>query len=202
MTARELKTEALCWLRYVKRMPIVATEVGGWNADVLGLNNKSSIEVEVKVSKSDLKAEFRNKRAKHYLYGGAGTNFVPNYFYVLVPEDLKDAALEVLETQNQKYGLIVYHKQTWGRPGEKCEVVRRASRLHDGPPSRKMVQAGIERMSSEICNFHIGFDRLSESIGDAKNSIAESAAKLAQVVEKIEPEEAGSTPEPDVLEKP
>src|ERR1700761_5989417 len=112
MDSSILKTEALCWLRFAKHMPYVATETGYWAADVFGANDKFSIEVEVKVSIADLKREFTTKTAKHYLYANAEaspTKGAPNYFYFYVPQELEQQALEVIKEKAPKAGLAVYY---------------------------------------------------------------------------------------------
>lgn len=145
MTATTLKAHALAWLRYGKRLPIVCTEVGNWYADVLGLGRTSSVEVETKISKSDLRAEFKNKKAKHFVYQNAdGGTFVPNYLYFLVPEALEAAALEIVTEGNSKAGVAVCDDLGVVR------IVKPATKLHGKPPHPRVVRATILRQSSEL----------------------------------------------------
>jgi len=190
VNSRELKNEAMAWLRFVKRFPIVATEVGNWKADVLGLDEKTSTEVEVKVSKSDLKAEFRNKGAKHYVYGNVGTGFVPTYFYLFVPEYMREQALEVAGTANPKYGVAIYHPESGNMPGQKTEIARRASKLVERPPSTRLVKAATARMSSELCGLHRALYELSERVNGVVDLVTTEAARLAEL-----------SPEPDIIEE-
>ncbi len=149
-----LKAEALAWIRYVKRMPVVVTEVGSWNADALGLSEDTVIEVEVKVSKADLRNEFKNKRAKHFLYGGGTgasyTGHKPNYFYIMVPETLAQEAVKIVEEHSPNTGILAYFPERNAWAGRKTDVVRKATRLHDRKPAPGFVRTALLRASSEL----------------------------------------------------
>ncbi len=153
MESEVLKNEAMCWLRYGKRMPIVCTEAGRWNADVLGVSPSECIEVEVKVSKADLRNEFINKSGKHFLYANATSNltFVPNRFYFMLPSSLQDTALAIINEKAPKAGLIVYLPEGNLLDGRNCAVVKPAEKLRDGKPSRRVIRVAMMRMSSELC---------------------------------------------------
>jgi len=152
LTSDELKIEAMCWLRYGKRMPVVTTEVGRWSADILGLCDTMSVEVEVKVSKSDIQHEFSGKQTKHWLYANAKDqdDSVPNYFYMIVPQELGGYASDLLKEKAPKSGVAIYTGQVL-LAGRNIEVVRRATKLRDGKPSPRMLQVALARMSSELC---------------------------------------------------
>jgi hypothetical protein len=204
-----LHIEAMAYLRYVKQFPLVCTEVGRWNADVLGVSSTQVTEVEVKRSISDLRADFRNKRAKHYTYGllpgevltrevngdprakghwqRAG---VPNYLYYLVPEVLKDKALAVLEDW-PKYGLLVVPTFSFGKEtvstgystGKNVVLVRRAARLHADPPSNDLVWNAIKRLSSELVGAYQAHEdleaKLTKTLEEVLSSVRASAAVMA-----------------------
>jgi len=159
MDAEELKIEAMCWLRYGRRMPIVCSEAGRWNADVLGVSPNQCIEVEVKLSKSDLNAEFRYKAAKHFLYANAETSgrlaFVPNQFYFMVPAILAQVAQEIVAAQAPKAGIIEYQPDNNLLDGRNCVVIKPAEKLKDGKPSRALIRVAMMRMSSELCGTHL-----------------------------------------------
>lgn len=158
MDSSILKTEAMCWLRYGKKMPYVCTEGGYWSADVLGVCDQFSVEVEVKVSKADLKREFQTKTSKHYLYAnaeGEPARQVPNYFYFYVPPDLEEDAAKIVEAEAPKAGLVVYAPNGWLLDGKKSRVVRRATKLHNKEPSPAFRQVVLKRMGSELCGLHL-----------------------------------------------
>ncbi len=68
MNSVQMKAAAMHWLRFRKQLNYVATECGFWSADVIGCDSEHLIEIEVKVSRADLMAEFRNKLEKHEYY--------------------------------------------------------------------------------------------------------------------------------------
>ena len=107
MTSADLKTEALCWLRFGKKLSYICTEVGKWNADAFGCNEAYSVEIEVKISKADLRHEFKSKAAKHYSYRN-GHALAPNYFYFYVPSELVDEARTLVEANFPEAGLAAY----------------------------------------------------------------------------------------------
>lgn len=159
---RSLHTEALCWLRFGKRMPIVCTEVGPWHADVLGISDKMVVEVEIKKSRSDLRRDFSDKKTKHWTYANAEQypgRFVPNYLYYYVPPTLKDYALEVIAREAPKAGLAV-QTDTEFLDGKNTEIVKKPTKLRSTPPSPAFLRVAIMRMSSELCGRHVVNDEL------------------------------------------
>lgn len=163
--ARDLYAETLAWLRYCRRYPLVCTETGQpWNSDVVGMTEDLFVEVEIKVSRADLLAEFRNKQGKHWYYDAAAKAEsqrsswsrygVPNYFYVAVPKDLEKDALEVLAEKATWAGVLV-NDELGAIDGRNIRVARRAKKLHDKPPLPSTLRAVQQRASSELCGLYI-----------------------------------------------
>lgn len=169
----ELHFFALAWLRYGKRMPIVCTEVGQFNADVLGINTSMCIEVEVKKTKGDLLRDFSHKKQKHFLYnkGSSNSPFLPNYFYYLVPHHLADKASEIIKEKAPKAGLAVALEDNT-KLGKNISVVIKAKKLHDQKPSFRLVQTALMRMSSELVGLH-------QSNFNAHNFLAKEVKKIS-----------------------
>jgi hypothetical protein len=163
--AYTLKTEALCWLRFSKQLPYIATEVVFHrNEDVLGMNEEYSVEVEVKVSLQDLKREFKTKEGKHYLYNNAAPGLsVPNFFYFYLPQELEEKAVEIVAAEAPKAGVAIYDGAR-GRDGKRTRIARRATRLHEGKPSRTVIKTLIARMGSELCLRHVLQRKIREEI--------------------------------------
>ena len=164
MKSDRLKMEALCWLRYTKRYELLCTEVqvGHGIADVYAIgpdwqNPTNTIEIETKISAGDLRRDFEDKSAKHFAFRES-TKFTPNYFYFLVPEDLKDLALSLCNEHNKKYGVLVVGdgEFKWNKKVtfECLQVVQKASKLHKEPPHASIVRNAILRMGSEMCLLH------------------------------------------------
>lgn len=158
MKSGTLKTEALCFLRYAKQLDWVCTEGGRWSADVLGANDNSIVEVEVKVSKADLLAEFRNKQTKHEYYKHY-TVWAPNYFYFMVPPELGPETVEVLREKFPKAGVLTYGFPS-RRHGYRTRILKAAKRLHVQEPDPQFLRAIKRRSTSELCGMHIALDEL------------------------------------------
>lgn len=158
-----IKTALLHYYRFRRQFSLVATEVGGFASDVMAIDTGLNrfIEVEVKVSKSDMLADF--KKGKHVDYleywknsSEVGlTKWIPQEFYFAVPSSLMAYATNVIE--GLPYGLIEYthhDPRTRGRIhpwGDRVRIAVQASRMHRFPPSEKVIETIIKRMSSELC---------------------------------------------------
>lgn len=159
----ELHLEALAWLRYGKRLPLLCTEVGAFNADILALNGDYSLEVEIKRSKADLLRDFT--KPKHFLYNSGSTSaFVPNYFYYLVPQSLADKAKEIIKEKAPKAGLAVVSEDVAKKLGERIRVAIRPTKIHDSKPTMRLIQTALMRMSSELVGLHNLNHKAGESI--------------------------------------
>jgi hypothetical protein len=152
--SRSMKYEALKWLRLQQRCMFIATEVGAYNSDVLGINEKKMIEVEIKISIQDFKNDF--KKYKHNLYSGtygdSSNQWIPTHFYFAVTEELVEPVKEFLEEVSvmrfpraNQYGVISLKDWT---------VVKRAGWLHKNPPSNRVKCTTALRMGSELIRFH------------------------------------------------
>lgn len=104
-----LRFQALQWLRYKQRCPIVCCERpafeyerGSLRPDALGITRgRQLIEVEIKVSATDLRQDAKKPRFTRYAHGRA-SNKVRKYY--LVPPRLLALALEVVP---QECGVLV-----------------------------------------------------------------------------------------------
>lgn len=191
MNARHLKSEGLAFLRYIKRCSAVATEVGAWQADIFGCGAGFTIEIETKISISDLKADF--KKTKHTLYhGGVPGIWVPNFMYFLVPLDLREKALEVLAEKGPKYGLLVFQENQYALDGRKCTVAQRPKRLHDGRPQDRLREHLQARMSSELIGLHLLLDKwslnLASLLSDGHRDILSTIDKVLVAPQESDPE--------------
>jgi hypothetical protein len=175
LNTRSLHAEAMCWLRFGKRMPIVCTEVGPWNADILGLSDTMSIEVEIKQSRSDLLAEFRNKKAKHHQYANADQGpaaFVPNYFYFFVPEHLAEGTVKTVSELMPKAGIAVMTETNY-LDGRNVRIAKKAQKLRDAPPRKGFIHTAMLRMSSELCGTILANHRIASEISHNVSKLRE-----------------------------
>lgn len=103
---------------------------GVGEADFVTINRKKMLsEFEIKISRSDFKADFRNKPRKH-LNMKMGTCEV-NYFYFVCPENLIHP-----EEVPQHAGLIYVGKYDHG--AFDVYSVKKAKRLHSNPVNEKI----------------------------------------------------------------
>ncbi len=152
--ANKMKYEALKWLRIDQRCMFIATEVGGYNADVLGINEKKMIEVEVKVTFEDFKNDFKKYKHDRYVGGFSGeweNQWIPTHFYFALPDDLVDKAKAHLEERSKNYPKVsdygIIQMTDW-------KVVKRAKWLHKNPPNNRVKCTTALRMGSALIRFH------------------------------------------------
>lgn len=145
---RKIKYKALLWLRIDQRCAFIATEAGPFLADCLGVAEKKMIEVEVKISLSDLKADFKKNKHRTYLVSTCQYNlkWIPTHFYYAVPGKLVDAAQALLvEHKREEYGII---------NADLFNVVRRAKWMHKRESESSVKFSLALRMGSELIRFH------------------------------------------------
>lgn len=181
-----LHAEALAWLRYGKHMPLVATECGYWSADVLGIDENKCIEVEVKKTISDLRAEFRNKTKKHETFARLEPDgramWSPNYFWIFTYAHLGAQALKVLEELGMEHvGLAVLQKEstTVNGAGHWVSILRHAPKLHNGKPHKKLIRALQLRMGSELVSLRVKLELLKNAAPEQIAAIIKEASELA-----------------------
>lgn len=111
MDSAEIKVKVLHYFRFIKRFLLISTEAGYYESDILVSNNtpfrnkkhnQEVIEVEVKVSRTDLRNDFKKK--KHKVYASNSVVLTPNRFYFAVPKELVEYAIELCK--NLPYGVI------------------------------------------------------------------------------------------------
>lgn len=151
--SRRIKYQALLWLRLQQRCAFIATEVGSYSSDALGINEKKMIEVEVKTTAEDLRNDFKKHKHRQYYKTERDTidltsknRWVPTHFYFAVPAALVETAKALIEQKGYTpYGVI--NADTWA-------VERRAKWIHERPPCSEVKYIVALRMGSELIRFH------------------------------------------------
>lgn len=96
MNTSTIEKKVVTWLMSATKCSIAFSRnyAFDWECDVLGVTKlEYSHEVEVKVSKSDFLADFKNKKGKHYnTKYGKGCN----YFWYAVPQKMESYAKQRL----------------------------------------------------------------------------------------------------------
>lgn len=147
MNSKYIKYALLKYFRFTRQM-LAATEVNVAYgvADILAIDDlqKKSIEVEIKISKSDFKKEFSYKRAKHQYLNITSGNSTPNYFYMAFPGKLADELLSFVPNQ---YGVIkIYHHNT-------VNILRQGKRLNHSD-NKLLFNNIIKRNNSELIKYY------------------------------------------------
>lgn len=200
MDAYDLKAEILGWLRYIRKQEIVCTEVGPYSADCWGLSETRLIEVETKVTFTDLKADL--KKTKHMTFQRAPhLRGVPNLFYFAVTPELVDKAADFLKENEavgavKSYGLLCVVKPE-GYLGRQTRIVKEAEKLHTRKPTDVELRAATLRMGSEICILHDinrrqgrEFDAARRQLATATRVMYSEAEKLREQQKENEPDES------------
>lgn len=149
--SHKIKGKCLTWLRLQQRCAFIATEVGAFSADVLGVSEKKMIEIEVKISMGDLRADFQ--KYKHNLYNGLqygsswDVKWQPSHFYYCVPFEMLEPAKEFISKHKlgSKYGIIC---------ADDMGVYRNPKRLHERESASSVKFSMALRMGSELIRFY------------------------------------------------
>ena len=167
VTAKDITASMMANLRFTKKINLLATEVGRFSSDILGLNADKGlfVEVEVKISKSDLMNDFKKYKHEYYLHQYKNkeplkdsrhwkwyNSFVPKQFFFAVPEYMLEYTLNAVE--GLPYGVICYRHSKIAH-FRRVRVEKRAKKLHDKPVPPNVIDDVLLRMSSELSNFHI-----------------------------------------------
>ena len=147
-----IKLVTLAYWRYDRQHIAGAIECNG--SDVLTMSRSLMVaETEVKTSISDMRREVKTKRSKHWRmrnmfsadsdirYSHIGG---VNYFYFVVPERLKERALEVAKELYPDAGLLVCReniKNIFGYYGEPSNIysIKPAKRMKRPKPDIKEI---------------------------------------------------------------
>lgn len=161
ITSSDLKLALLQYFRF-KRGWVCVDEFRG--ADIIVDTGKEIIEVEVKMTRSDLISGERRKKSKHWAYkmGYSYMRNRPNKFIFCVPSRLVKIALSWSKELNPKYGVMSFDVNlfnkwneigVFGKRGTQhfdCLVYRRSAKpLHDGYDN-KLRYAIAKRASSKL----------------------------------------------------
>jgi len=156
MNANEIKTKVLHYWRFTRNgYNYIATEAGKFKSDILVSNEKEIIECETKISRADLRNDFKKK--KHSIYGKPSTwyaKWIPNKFYFAVPKSLTEYALELSE--GTPYGVIEVSDKIIGKNKKEiyCQIVKSAGVIQN-KFKEKLHKQILMRCSSELIRLRI-----------------------------------------------
>lgn len=166
MNSQEAKVAVLNFLLYHSGYEAAFTESLN-QSDVLGIRESMfTTEIEIKVDRSDLLNELhtiqcvsepelvaklrqrRVKYQKHSAYLGNSLQrkiglFLPNYFYLAFPPELKDRRLNMLE--KTKYGIMIIENGV-------VTIEKKAEKIHD----EKIDQSNFLKLMRKACTENLG----------------------------------------------
>lgn len=156
MDSDEMKYSLLHYYRFKRAMHIIATEVaaayGNNLADVMFCTDTGHIsEIEVKVSISDLWADFKNKEWKHDAITKGRVHF--NKFYFAIPKNILEEATNIIKNKSNIYGIICVDDLQYCDDsvyGGAISIVNKAKWINKEKWEGQK-QKIIWRMSSELC---------------------------------------------------
>jgi hypothetical protein len=126
-------------------------------ADIItyDLNKKSMIEIEIKISKQDLKKDI--KKIKHTMYRDRDNTNIQKFYYA-VPTFLVEYTREFLIEHDLNYGIIEiityevehFEFKYFANFEKLMRVEKRCTRFNKNEPSDRQVYAFMKRISSEL----------------------------------------------------
>lgn len=166
MTANEIKNAVLAHYRFKRQFPYLATEC--FDSDVLVSDGRFLTEIEVKISLSDYRREFKKGKYSEWfrdsLMENRGESYAcnldPNFMFFAAPEDLAHKIAADPEYHKYGHGVIsvkkrlhVYYSMKTGQYKKEVvemEVLKRAKKLHGNHASEKTLCLMVSRMASEL----------------------------------------------------
>lgn len=161
MNSLECKVKVLHYFRFKRRYLYIATEAGKFNSDILISDGEQIIEVEVKISISDLKNEIKKK--KHKIYASPTSyysKFLPNYFIFAVPESMLEKAKKYIRETD---GLIsIFEKPIGAKSETYCKIIKKPKLITE-KFSVSLHYELLLRMGSELIRGRLKELKLSKS---------------------------------------
>lgn len=143
-----IKIAVAAFFRYNRGNEFTAIEFQ--RMDVCSVHDDILTEVEIKISKSDLKNELKSptKKKKHSAYKNntkRKNKINPNMFYFAITRELyKDKeCVEIINNLNDNYGIMVINDI------KHIDIVKYPKKLHSGKISQKFKDKIVARLSSD-----------------------------------------------------
>ena len=177
------KAALFSYLRFTKQASYLASECGDFSSDILFVTKKRKlVEVEVKVSKSDFRNDFKKYKHEDYhltweqlsekynlkqydwylqrymkehfkvLQKKREREMMPSQFYFAVPSDMVSYVINHLNQNNLPYGVLEILDDPNLMWTQRVKVVKRATKLHSRDVTQRVLNTIAARMSSELAN--------------------------------------------------
>jgi len=164
VNAQDIKTKVLHYWRFTRNgYNYISTESGKFKSDILISDEKEIIECEVKISKTDLKNDFKKK--KHDIYKKPSkwySQWIPNKFYFAVPKELTQDAVDLVI--NTKYGILEVSDKIINKRRKEvyCRIVKAAGVIQPNF-KKKLHKQILMRCSSELIRLRIAIYKSASS---------------------------------------
>lgn len=152
MTSSYMKALLLKYWRFERAYYNCAVEVpsNSGQSDIVVDNGKEVVEIEVKISISDLKADFKKKKFRYFSHPYHKRKywyFICNRFYYAIPEELCQEASKIISDMDNNFGIISVSKRTIKNKG--IEIIKVAKKINETFPGciRKTI---MQRTSSDL----------------------------------------------------
>ena len=146
-----MKALLLKYWRFERAYYNCAVEVPFYSgiADIVVDNGKEVVEIEVKISISDLKADFKKKKFRYFRFqdNRRYIYFICNRFYYAVSEELCQVATKIISDMDNNFGIISVSKRAIGNKGIK--IIKVARKINDILPGR-IREKIMQRTSSDL----------------------------------------------------
>lgn len=155
LTTNAIKNHLLAYWRFRRGWHYVATEC--WDEDVVVSNGTQLIFVEVKVSWSDYRQEFKKDKYHETLAGTPDWMrypVQPNRKYLAAPLELARRIAADVPNHHPEFGVLaMYDDQAsrWQGPtGASITILHKAKSLHSDPVNPIALNTLLGRMASEL----------------------------------------------------
>ena len=167
LSTPEMKYYVLSYYRFQRQYPIAATEVavfGNFVADVLASDlEKEFVEVEIKISETDMLGDFQHKSMKHTAYLNSVLTVkasfsekelltMPTKFLYAVPKEMKNFAKDLVK--GTPYGLMVVDPTDMQLSNNSFIKIVKHSDIINRKYPKTLERRAMMRMSSEIINLY------------------------------------------------
>ncbi len=162
LTSRVIKYILMSKYRFKDQLMATSECVvpGGGYGDVVtyDLKSKRMMEIEIKISKGDLRNDL--KKGKHAKYTKPNNKCGLQKFYYAVPTFMVEYCKDFLDKHNFPYGIIeivedkavTIKANNFEDTSKFMKIVRRGKKISDNEPSKGQVYSFMKRISSELAS--------------------------------------------------
>lgn len=154
MLPEEITLSLFDYFLYRKYLSVSNMRLFSGASDMISYDLDSSlIETSIATTEEELETEFKNRRHtiykdRFFLAKMSHTKCVPNRFYLAVPEELENTALEYIKKTNDCYGLLILPNDEGYK---KAELKKSGFLIHNGEILKaEMCYALLKKLSTEV----------------------------------------------------